>query len=58
MRATEDDAALRALDAYGLQVGVEAAARAVIRVGNVIAELRPFAADFASFGHDDLSTSE
>src|SRR5919108_4124468 len=43
--------ALRALDAYGLQVGVEAAARAVVRVRDVVAELRPLAADFASFSH-------
>ena len=45
-------AALRPLDADGLQVGVEAAARAVVRVRDVVAELRPLAADFASFSHD------
>src|SRR5437588_1269304 len=43
--------ALRALDAYGLKVWVEAAARAVVRVRDVVAELRPLAADFASFSH-------
>src|SRR2546423_13472985 len=43
--------ALRALDSYGLKVGVEAAARAVVRVRDVVAELRPLAADFASFSH-------
>jgi hypothetical protein len=46
------DAALRALDADGLQIRVEAAARAIVRVGNIITELRPFATDFASFSHD------
>jgi len=46
------NAALRALDADGLQVGIEAAARAIIRVGNIVAELRAFAANFASFSHD------
>jgi hypothetical protein len=46
------DAALRTLDADGLQVGVKAAARAIIRVGNIITELRAFAANFASFSHD------
>jgi hypothetical protein len=46
-----DVAALRALDADGLKVGVEAAARAVVRVRDVIPELRPLAADFASFSH-------
>jgi hypothetical protein len=40
------------LDAYGLQVGVEAAARSIVRVRDVVAELRAFAADFASFSHD------
>src|ERR1043165_3462722 len=43
--------ALRALDAYRLKVRVEAAARAVVRVRDVVAELRPLAADFASFSH-------
>jgi hypothetical protein len=40
------------LDAYGLQVGVEATPRTIIRVGNIIAELRAFATDFATFSHD------
>jgi hypothetical protein len=51
-------AALRALDANFLQVGVETPAGAIVRVGDVITELRAFAADFASFCHDCLSTSE
>jgi hypothetical protein len=46
------DAALGALNADGLQVGIKATARAIISVGNIIAELRPFAANFASFSHD------
>jgi hypothetical protein len=45
-------AALRSLQADGLQVRVETAAGAVIRVGNIITKLRAFAADFASFSHD------
>jgi hypothetical protein len=50
-------AALRALHANFLQVGVETSAGAIVRVGDVITELRAFAADFASFCHDCLSTS-
>ena len=46
------DASLGALHADRLQVGIKATPRAVVRVGNIIAELRPFAADFASFSHD------
>jgi hypothetical protein len=46
------NAACGTLDAYGLQVGIKATARAVVRVGNIIAELRAFAANFASFSHD------
>jgi hypothetical protein len=46
------NAALRTLHADGLQVGIKATRRAVIRVGNIIAELRAFAANFASFSHD------
>src|ERR671931_1845306 len=52
-----DGPALRALDADRLQVGVEAAARAVVRVRDVVAELRPLAADFASFSHCACKTS-
>ena len=48
------DAALRALHAYGLQVGVEPATRAVVGVRNIVAELRAFATDFASFSHGYL----
>jgi S-ribosylhomocysteine lyase LuxS involved in autoinducer biosynthesis len=40
------------LNAYGLQVGIEATARAIVGVRDIIAELRAFAADFASFSHD------
>jgi hypothetical protein len=46
--------ALRTLDANGLQVGIKATARAIVRVRNVIAELRRLAADVASFSHDFL----
>jgi hypothetical protein len=35
-----------------LQVGIETAARAIVRVRNIIAELWAFATDFASFSHD------
>jgi len=53
-----DDPALRALGADFLQVGIETAPGAIVRVGDVITELRPFAADFASFCHDCFRTSE
>jgi hypothetical protein len=46
------NAALRSLQANGLQIRVKPAAGAVIRVGNIITELRAFAANFASFSHD------
>ena len=49
-----DDPALRALGADFLQVGVETPAGAIVRVGDVVTELRAFAADFASFSHDCL----
>jgi hypothetical protein len=45
-------APLRTLHADGLQIWIKAARCAVIRVGNIITELRAFAADFASFSHD------
>jgi len=45
------DSALRTLDADGLQVGVKAAARAIVCVRDIVSELRAFAADFASFSH-------
>jgi hypothetical protein len=44
--------ALRALDAYGLQVRIEATARAIVRMRNIIAELGRLAADFATFSHN------
>jgi hypothetical protein len=50
--------ALRALHANFLQVGIETTPGAIVRVGDVVAELRPFAADFASFCHDCFRTSE
>jgi hypothetical protein len=40
------------LNPYGLQVGIEATARAIVRVRDIIAELRGLATDFASFSHD------
>jgi hypothetical protein len=46
------NAACGALHTNGLQVGIKATARAVVRVGNIVAELRAFAANFASFSHD------
>jgi hypothetical protein len=45
-------AAFGPLHADRLQVGIKATARAVVRVGNIVAELRAFAANFASFSHD------
>jgi hypothetical protein len=42
------------LNADRLQIGVEPAAGLVVRVGNVIPELRPFAANVASFCHIKL----
>ena len=44
--------ALRALYANGLQVWIKTAARAIVRVRNIIAELRRLAADFATFSHN------
>jgi len=49
-----DGPALRTLHADFLQVGIETAPGAIVRMGDVITELRPFAADFASFCHDCL----
>jgi hypothetical protein len=40
------------LNPNGLKVWIEAASCPVVRVRDVIAELRAFAADFASFSHD------
>jgi hypothetical protein len=47
-----DVPALRSLNANLLQVGIETPPGAVVRVRDVVAELRAFAADFASFCHD------
>lgn len=46
------NASLRSLDSDRLQVGIKAPARAVVCVRDIIAELRSFATDFASFSHD------
>jgi hypothetical protein len=51
------DAAFGALNADGLQVRIEATARAIVSVRNIIAELWPFAADFTTFCHKFLKTS-
>ncbi len=45
-------AALRSLRANLLQIRVKAALGAIIRVRDVVTELRPLATDFASFRHD------
>ena len=47
-------AALGLLHANGLEIRIEAAAGTVIRVRYVVTELRPLAADFASFSHNYL----
>jgi hypothetical protein len=44
--------ALRALNTNGLQVRIEATARAIVSMRNIIAELRRLAADFATFSHN------
>lgn len=44
-------ATLRQGDANRLQIRIEPAWRAVIGVGNIIAELRAFSTDFATFSH-------
>jgi len=44
-------ATLRLLDPNRLQVWIEPPRRTIVRVRDVIAELRSFAADFATFGH-------
>jgi hypothetical protein len=50
-------AALWTLNADGLQIGIKAATRAIVCVRDIIAELRPFAADFTTFCHKFLKTS-
>ena len=45
------NASLRALHANGLQVWIKATGSAIVRMRNIVAELRAFAADFASFSH-------
>ena len=44
--------ALRQLNAYGLQIGIENARRSIVCVRDVIAKLRAFAANFTTFCHD------
>ncbi len=46
--------ALRTLNTNGLQVGIKATARAIVRMRDVITELRRLAADFATLSHDFL----
>jgi hypothetical protein len=53
------DALARAIDqrADSLQVRIKAAAGPVIRVGNIVAELRAFAAKFTTISHNYLQSS-
>ena len=44
-------ATLRHLHADGLQIWIEASRRAIVRVRDIVAELRSLAADFATFSH-------
>ena len=44
-------ATLRLLHANRLQVWIEASRRAIVRVRDIVAELRSFTADFATFSH-------
>ena len=44
-------ATLGRLDANRLQIWIEAAWGAIVRVRDIIAELRALAADFTTFGH-------
>ena len=39
-------------DADRLQIWIEATTGAIVRVRNIVAELRPLTADFAAFSHD------
>jgi hypothetical protein len=49
---------LRKLDTNRLQVWVEPPWRPIVRVRNIVSELRTFAADFATFSHDFYDTSK
>lgn len=40
------------LHANGLQIGIKATRRAIVRVGDIITELWAFATDFATFSHN------
>lgn len=53
------DALAGAVDqrAHALQIRIEAAARPVICVGNIVAELRAFAAKFTTISHNYLQSS-
>lgn len=44
--------ARRTLDANGLQIRIETTTGAIVRVRDIISELRAFAANFASLSHD------
>jgi hypothetical protein len=50
-------ATLRQLHTYGLQVWIKPTWRSIVRVRNIVTELGPFTADFATFGHDFNDTS-
>jgi hypothetical protein len=45
-------AALGQLNANGLQIWTKTPWRSIVCVRNIVSELRPFSADFATFGHD------
>ena len=50
-------ATLGRLYAYRLQVWIEATWGAIVRVRDIVAELRTLAADFTTFGHTVFATS-
>jgi len=45
-------AAVGHLDANGLQIWIKTPRRSIVCVRNIVSELRPFSADFATFSHD------
>jgi hypothetical protein len=45
-------ATLGQLDANGLQIWIKTPRRSIVCVRNIVSELRPFSADFATFSHD------
>ena len=50
-------ATLRDLNANRLKIRIESSRSAVIRVRDIVAELRSLAADFTTFGHIVFDTS-